>query len=152
MKTLLFAGLLGTFCGASLLIGADQGPPAAAKPLTAVLDSVTQAGYSSITEVSYDNGQWEVEALKDAQPVGLRIDPQSGKILRTHPDEPHPAIPAGTKPMKEIVIQLQNAGFDSFKSVEFEHGSWELDAHNTQGWRELIVHAQGKVLVDWPDE
>src|SRR5262245_45628946 len=79
----------------------DEIPPSSAKQLSLVLESVVNSGYESVTEVSFDDGRWEIEATKNRMPVGLRVDPQSGKVVHEYPDEPHPKLPANAKPLSD---------------------------------------------------
>jgi hypothetical protein len=133
------------------LFGGDDIPQRTDKSLSAVLNSVAKAGYESITEVSYDDGQWEVEALKNNEPVGLRIDPQSGKVLREHRDEPHPRLPAKLQALPALVGRLEKDGYHPIKKAEFHVTGWEIEALHDGSWRELILDTQGKIVDDQPD-
>jgi hypothetical protein len=116
------------------------------------LNAVTNAGYASVTEVSYDDGQWEVEAIHDGQPIGLRIDPRSAKILNEHPDEPHPQVPDAAKPLIKIVRQLEQKGYSPVKKAELELAGWEVEALHNGQWRDLLVGLDGKILSDRLDD
>jgi outer membrane lipoprotein-sorting protein len=80
-KTMMFAALV-----LMLVLGANQAmagerPPADAVPLSEVVKSLEEKGYSPVTEVSMDNGVWEVEAYKDGQERELKVNPKDGQVL-----------------------------------------------------------------------
>ena len=55
-------------------------PPADAKPLSEIVKSLEDAGFSPIIEVEFRAGRWHVEAFKDGQKSDLRVHPVSGEI------------------------------------------------------------------------
>jgi len=55
-------------------------PPADAKPLSEIIKSLEDAGFSPIIEVEFRAGRWHVEAFKDGQKRDLRVHPVSGEI------------------------------------------------------------------------
>lgn len=55
-------------------------PPADAKPLSEIVKSLEDAGFSPIIEVEFRAGRWHVEAFKDGQKRDLRVHPVSGEI------------------------------------------------------------------------
>jgi hypothetical protein len=65
---------------------ADEKPPAGAMALSVILTQLEQKGYTPITDVSLDNGRWEVEAFKGAEKRDLEVDPNSGEVLSDKPD------------------------------------------------------------------
>ena len=80
-KTMMFVVLV-----LMLVLGANQAmagerPPADAVPLSEVVKSLEDKGYSPVTEVSMDNGVWEVEAYKDGQERELKVNPKDGQVL-----------------------------------------------------------------------
>ncbi|MCD6580867.1 MAG: PepSY domain-containing protein [Desulfuromusa sp.] len=80
-KTMMFVALV-----LMLVLGANQAmagerPPADAVPLSEVVKSLEDKGYSPVTEVSMDNGVWEVEAYKDGQERELKVNPKDGQVL-----------------------------------------------------------------------
>ncbi len=80
-KTMMFVALV-----LMLVLGANQAmagerPPADAVPLSEVVKSLEEKGYSPVTEVSMDNGVWEVEAYKDGQERELKVNPKDGQVL-----------------------------------------------------------------------
>ncbi|RYF62187.1 MULTISPECIES: PepSY domain-containing protein [unclassified Acidovorax] len=58
-------------------LGADQ-----------VLQALQQAGYTRIHGIEFDEGFWEADAVNTAnQAVELRVDPNTGKVLRERLDD-----------------------------------------------------------------
>jgi len=55
-------------------------PPADAKPLSEIIKSLEDAGFSPIVEVDFRAGRWHVEAFKDGQKRDLRVHPVTGEI------------------------------------------------------------------------
>lgn len=135
--------------GATLL--ADAVP--AGQPLTTILANVEKGGYRDVTEVSVDDGEWEVEALRDGQPVGLRIVPQTGEIRSVHADEPHPALPREALPLPEILKKLDAAGYRQVSKLELEPAGWEVECWKGGTERDLLVDLRtGQVLSDRVDD
>lgn len=65
---------------------AGERPPADAKPLVEIIQSLEAQGYLPITEISMDDGVWEVEAYKDNVERELRVNPVTGEILSDRKD------------------------------------------------------------------
>ena len=72
-------------------------PPADAVPLSEVVKSLEEKGYSPVTEVSMDNGVWEVEAYKDGQERELKVNPKDGQVL-AYSGVIRPSIPVQSGP------------------------------------------------------
>jgi hypothetical protein len=84
--------MLSTAVAAILVFGASQvmageKPPADAAPLSEIVKSLEKKGYSPITEVSMDNGVWEVETYKDGQERELKVNPKDGQIISDRLDD-----------------------------------------------------------------
>ncbi|KUJ81590.1 PepSY domain-containing protein [Microbulbifer flavimaris] len=88
MKSAIALALL--IAGAALspiTIADEKRPPPGAMALSTVLTKLEQQGYTPIVEVSLENGQWEIEAFKEGEPVKLKVDPNTSDILSEQPDE-----------------------------------------------------------------
>lgn len=58
----------------------DEAPPPNAKPLSEVVRSLEDQGVRTITEISFDEGKWSVEARNaDGKTVDLKVDPMTGQ-------------------------------------------------------------------------
>ena len=55
-------------------------PPADAKPLSEIIKSLEDAGFSPIVEVDFRAGRWHVEAFQNGQKRDLRVHPVTGEI------------------------------------------------------------------------
>lgn len=82
MRRRLFAvaALSPIVLSASPATAAVARPPADAKPLSEIVKSLEDAGFSPIIEVEFRAGRWHVEAFKDGQKRDLRVHPVSGEI------------------------------------------------------------------------
>jgi hypothetical protein len=80
--------------------------------MTAVVERLEKDGYSPFTELSMDDGAWEIEVYKDEVPYELTVDPDSGKILSEHRDDSEARPPQDAKPLSEILQLLAKAGYD----------------------------------------
>ena len=80
-KTMMFAAVVLMLVLAANQAMAGERPPADAVSLSEVVKSLEEKGYSPVTEVSMDNGVWEVEAYKDGQEHELKVNPKDGQVL-----------------------------------------------------------------------
>ena len=128
-------------------------PPQSAKPLSDVLHNVeAQGGYTALTEASFDDGVWEIEALHQGKPVEIHVNPDSAKVVSEHPEQAHAKVPKGAKSLSAIVKQLEQAGY-AIESVDFERTGWEAEVVRDRQERELILDVKtGKVLSDRADD
>lgn len=62
--------------------GAEEMPPANAKLLSTIVESIESTRSEVITEVEFDDGFWEVELRKDGRKTKLAIDPTTGEARR----------------------------------------------------------------------
>lgn len=61
----------------------DETPPANAKPLSVIIKALEDQDYKTITEVSFDDGQWEIEIHQaNGKEIEVHVDPVSGHITR----------------------------------------------------------------------
>jgi len=147
--TLQILGVIGLACGMAF---ADGVPPVGSVSLASLLQSVEKQGYQAITEVSFDDGEWEIEALQGTNPVGLRITPQSGDIRHVHADEPHPVLPQKALSAAQVLDTLQKAGYPTITKIELEPNGWEAEALQNGIEHELLLDlTTGKILVDQID-
>ena len=81
LKTLFFAGF--TLVAANL--ASAERPPETAKPLSEVAKAIEAKGYV-LSEVSMDDGVWEVEAYKGREERELKVHAETLEILSDRPD------------------------------------------------------------------
>ncbi len=71
----------------SLPVTADDDKlPKGALPLSEVVKSLEDKGYSQILEASIDDGVWEVEVLKNGKKRELKVNPVTKAIISDRPD------------------------------------------------------------------
>jgi uncharacterized membrane protein YkoI len=59
----------------------DEAPPANAKPLSAIIKSVEDRHYGTITEVEFEDGKWEIEVHQaGGKEMEVHVDAISGQI------------------------------------------------------------------------
>jgi len=140
MPTLHIFALLGALTAIPLLAFADPPPAAGAKSMLKIVTSLEKAGYGPFTDVSFDDGHWEVEVYKNGVEYELRVDPASGKVIAEDRDDDNDAHPtADMKPLSAILQSLQSAGFNPIREVSFERRHWEIEATQNGAKRELHV-------------
>ena len=116
-----------------------------------VRDLVLAAGYVRITDLEFDDGFWEVEAVdRFGREIDLVVHPISGAILNA-PDD------GGATPLTadQIRAALTQAGYTRIHDLDYDSdGYWEADAVNARGERvELRVDPYtGAVLREQLDD
>ena len=65
---------------------ADQ-PGADWMPMEQVKAKVMESGYSQVTKLEADDGQWEGEGIKNGQKMEFHADPKTGAIVREKADK-----------------------------------------------------------------
>jgi len=66
---------------------AEQKPPQEAKTLSELLASLEEAGFSDVTEASFERRYWEIEASQGAERLELHVDPVNGKVVSQRADD-----------------------------------------------------------------
>lgn len=91
MNKVLASGMTVSAIITSLLgftqVSASERPPANAKPLVEIIETLEAQGYDPITEISLDDGIWEVEAYRNNQERELKVHPVTGEILSDRLDD-----------------------------------------------------------------
>lgn len=122
-------------------------------PMIKVVELLEQGGYGPFTELSMDDGVWEVEVYKGDVPYELHVDPNSGEVLSEHRDDSEPRPPQDAKPLSEILQLLGKAGFEGVDDVSFERRYWEFEVYREDGEHEIHVDPKsGKVVSDRIDD
>lgn len=122
-------------------------------PMIKVVELLEKGGYGPFTELSMDDGAWEVEVYKGDVPYELRVDPKSGEVLSEHRDDSEPRPPQDAKPLSEILKLLAKAGFENVDDISFERRYWELEVQRQDGEHEIHVDPKsGEVVSDRIDD
>ncbi len=134
------------------LVFADQ-PSADSKPIVEIVEQLEQQGYGPFTEVSFDDGYWEVEAYKQEAPYELAVDARSGRILSEHRDDAEPRPPRDSQPLSRLLRTLNTAGYHAISEVSFERRYWEVESLRADGKHEIHVDPKtGEVINDRRDD
>lgn len=90
MKTKVALGIILTATVSSALgisqVFAAERPPEDSKPLVEIIQMLEAQGYAPITEISMDDGFWEVEAYKNNEERELKVNPSTGEIISDRKD------------------------------------------------------------------
>ena len=131
-----------------------QAPSNQALSMVEVVQRLEKDGYGPFTELSMDDGNWEVETRKQGESVELTVDPTSGKVLAEHRDDPETAPPAGAMLLSQLLqTVLDNGGYKNFDEVSFERRYWEIEVYKDGRKRELHVDpTTAKVIADRVDD
>ncbi|MEX1040521.1 MAG: PepSY domain-containing protein [Pirellulaceae bacterium] len=144
MKTLL----LNSLAAAALAVGgihsavgvSGQEPGNQALSLLEVVERLEAAGYAPLTEISMDDGAWEVETRKEGESVELTVDLVSGKVLAEHRDDPETVPPADAMRLSKLLrIVLKDGTYKNLDEVSFERRYWEIEVYKDRQKRELYV-------------
>lgn len=83
LKSLVvLAGLAVPFAG----VHAAESMPEDAMKLSEIVSELESKGYDKITEVSMDDGVWEVDVKKNDKKYELKVSPTDGKVLSEEED------------------------------------------------------------------
>ncbi|MFQ5417670.1 MAG: PepSY domain-containing protein [Myxococcota bacterium] len=63
----------------------DEIPPANAKPLSEVIETIEAEGHTVITEVKFDDWTWIVQIYESGLEFEIRVEPLSGEISNIRP-------------------------------------------------------------------
>lgn len=85
---LRFAALISVLValGAAQARDKDEIPPATAKPLSEIVESLEAEGHTTITDIDFDDWLWVVRVYKAGLEFELRVDPVTGEVLSIRPD------------------------------------------------------------------
>lgn len=123
------------------------------KPLIDVVKSLEEADYAPITEISFDDGVWEVEAYKGDIAYELSIDPETGEVISEHRDNGDPKPPAKSLLLSAIIEAIEKAGYTHVHDVSFEHRIWEAEVRREGMKRELRLDPlTGEIVEDRVDD
>ena len=85
-KILIIAALFFSMLFLQTSIAAEM-PPQDAKPLSELVRTLEEQGYSLFVDIEFEDGQWEIEAYKEGVKRELRVNPVSGKIVSDRQDD-----------------------------------------------------------------
>lgn len=143
-----------SLCGlllAPLSVAAALSPPADAKPLSTILASVEQQNLGSISEVEWDDGQWEVKVCTSRIACReLYIDPRTGATTRNTRAGSGEIPPAGAMAVSGIVESIEASKQGTIRELEFDDGFWEIKLRDGVRRTGLLVDPMtGKTTKSW---
>lgn len=108
--------------------GADDTPPADARPLSQVIHAIEARNLGTITEVEFDDDVWEFELYQGDTKIKLDVDPRTAEIVRRKTkSSAHDTLPPqDAKPLSEIVKSLEDQQLGTLTEVEFDAPHWEV--------------------------
>lgn len=66
---------------------ASEMPPIDAKPLSEIVRTLEEQGFSPFVEIEFEDGKWEVKVYKEGDKRKLKVDPVSAKIVSDRKDK-----------------------------------------------------------------
>lgn len=149
MKSLLIAGITAILPAALAIAG--EYPPTSAKSLSTVLTALEAAGLQDITEVDFDDGRWEIEAVRKGLAVQVLVDPRTAQIVHEERDDHFGELPKSLMKLSTVVKQLEDAGYQSITEIDLEGAGLEIDAVRAGTRYELRVDARtGHITSERP--
>ncbi len=123
-------------------------------PLIKIVAQLETDGYQPFSEISLDDGNWEVEVRKGDVAYELTVDRMSGKILSQHRDDPDDVPPKDALPLSQVLQTLADkAGYSEIDEVSFERRYWEIEVFKNGQKRELHVDPlTAKIIADRLDD
>ena len=80
MKKLASVALAVVLSSGSLNLARADQPGLDWMPAQQVIEQVLKAGYTQVTKLEADDGQWEGEGIKNGQKMDFHADPKTGVI------------------------------------------------------------------------
>lgn len=105
-----------------------------------VVQRLEADGYGSFTELSLDDGNWEVELRKQGESLELIVDPVTGRVISEHRDDPEMAPPGNAMKLSKLLKAVaQDGTYQHFEEASFERRYWEIEVFRDGRKRELHV-------------
>ncbi len=154
MKTLLFYVIPGMLAVVPFNLTIAQSPATNDLPLIQIVEQLEAAGYQPFSEISMDDGNWEIEVRQNEVAYELTVDRITGKILSQHRDDPdaHPGPDAMS--LSSVLKSLADKdGYHDIDEISFERRYWEIEVFKDGQKRELHVDpATAKIIADRIDD
>ena len=149
----LVLGIAGVAAFFQVVAIAGDRPPEGVAPLSKVLETVQGQGLSPIVEASFDDGVWEIEGFRSGRPVEAHVDPKSLAIVMERSDSPKERPSKDSLTAAKIVQMLEQKQYGPVEEIDWDHGTWEVEAVRNCVERELrIAPATGQVTSDSADD
>jgi len=122
-------------------------PTAGVKPIVEVVEQLEKQGYGPFSEVSFDDGDWEVEVYKDGVAYELAVDGRTGKVLSEYRDDAEARPPRDAQPLSQILRLILKAGYTDIEDASFERRYWEVEAYRDGLKYEILIHPTSGEIV-----
>ncbi len=147
-------GAVATMLSVGLNVGmADDVLPEGAKPLSAILQQLEGQGISQIKEANFDDGVWEIEGMRGANGVDLKVDAKLGTIIHEKADRHTNLPPKDQLSVSAIARALENEGYAPIYELDWKTKHWEAEAtFKSQRHKVLVNPTTGKVISSRRDD
>jgi uncharacterized membrane protein YkoI len=148
------AAILVSICLTSASKGQAPVNAPAAKPLLEIVEQLEQEGYGPFSEISKDDGYWEIEVSRDGVAYELTVSPETGKVVAQHRDDPERLPPKEAMPLSKLLKSiLKDTNYRSIDEVSFERRYWEIEVFQSNEKHEIHVDpVTAKVIADRVDD
>lgn len=127
--------LLGTALITAGLLAPWQPALAANKPLSNILETVTEKYPGTLTEAELDKNTWEIKSCDAQSCVKAYVNPTNGEIRATKNID-YVALPnKEAEPLLSIVKRIEAAQIGEITEIEFKRGQWEIELRLDQAPR-----------------
>ena len=155
MNTLLLCRILATVLvplGIASAVGTSANSESL--PMIEIVQHLEKDGYGPFSELSMDDGRWEIEVRKQSQSLELTVDPTSGKVLSEHRDDSEQTPGKDAMALSRLLQTVsKNGSYQDFEEVSFERRYWEVEVYRDGQKRELHVDPiTAKVIADRIDD
>ena len=125
-----------------------------ALPLVEIVKRLETNGYEPFSEISKDDGNWEIEVRQNDVAYELTVDAVSGQVLSQHRDDPDDQPPTGGMSLSQVLKSLADKdGYGDVDEVSFERRYWEIEVTKSSQKRELHVDPMtAKIIADRIDD
>src|SRR5690606_15867440 len=121
-------------------IGTISAVGAGGQSMITIVQQLEHNGYGPFSELSMDDGNWEVECRKRGESLELAVDSKSGRVLAEFRDDAEAVPTADAMPLSKLLQTIHDQGkYDQFHEVSFERRYWELEVFMNGHKYELLV-------------
>lgn len=119
-----------------------------------VVQRLESDGYGPFTELSLDNGNWEIEVRKQAESLELIVDPASGRVISEHRDDSEIAPPGNSMKLSQLLKTVaQDETYQRFEEVSFERRYWELEVFKDgRKWELHVDPVTARIVAERADD
>ena len=114
-----------------------------------MIDKVLNSGYTHVTNLEAEDGQWEGEGIKNGQKMEFYADPKTG-VITSEAEVPVNLVMADQQgpdwlPAVHVIDKVLNSGYTHVTKLEAEDGRWE--GEGIKNGQKMEFHADPKTGV-----